>query len=105
VWASGSFAAGSVARTTARWRRRGTAEDRGPDHRGRRIKGGWLYAQFCVSKTVTLKKSVTSLHLIRDSDIWSDAMTAIAPKAGGLVEFYRSPARKLWTPTGVNVPK
>ena len=69
------------------------------------IKGGWLYAQFCVSKAITLKKSVTSLHLIRDSDIWSDAMTAIAPKAGGLVEFYRSPARKLWTPTGVNVPE
>ena len=69
------------------------------------IKGGWLYAQFCVSRTVTLKKSVTSLHLIRDSDIWSDAMTAIAPKTGGLVEFYRSPARKLWTPTGVNVPE
>ena len=70
-----------------------------------RVKAGWLYAQFCVSKTVTLKKSVTSLHLIRDSDIWSDAMTAVAPKAGGLVEFYRSPARKLWTPTGVNVPE
>ncbi|MGA2551955.1 MAG: ABC transporter substrate-binding protein [Burkholderiaceae bacterium] len=69
------------------------------------IKAGWLYAQFCVSKTVTLKKSVTSLHLIRESDIWSDAMTAIAPKTGGLVEFYRSPARKLWTPTGVNVPE
>ena len=68
------------------------------------IKAGWLYAQFCVSKTVTLKKSVTSLHVIRESDIWSDAMTAIAPKTGGLVEFYRSPARKLWTPTGVNVP-
>ena len=24
-----------------------------------RVKAGWLYAQFCVSKTVTLKKSVT----------------------------------------------
>jgi glycerol transport system substrate-binding protein len=70
-----------------------------------RVKAGWLYAQFCVSKTVTLKKSVTSLHLIRESDIWSDAMTQLAPKVGGLVEFYRSPARKLWTPTGVNVPE
>src|ERR1700744_2742455 len=69
------------------------------------IKGGWLYAQFCVSKTVTLKKSVTSLHLIRDSDIWHQAMTDLAPKVGGWVEFYRSPARKLWTPTGVNVPE
>ncbi len=70
-----------------------------------RVKAGWLYAQFCVSKTVTLKKSITSLHVIRESDIWSDAMTQLAPKVGGLVEFYRSPARKLWTPTGVNVPE
>ena len=31
-------------------------------------------------------------------------MTAAAPKLGGLVEFYRSPARKQWTPTGTNVP-
>ena len=31
-------------------------------------------------------------------------MTELAPKVGGLVEFYRSPARKQWTPTGVNVP-
>ena len=69
-----------------------------------KTKIGWLYAQFCTSKTVTLKKSLLSLHLIRDSDIWSDAMTELAPKVGGLVEFYRSPARKLWTPTGVNVP-
>ena len=70
-----------------------------------RVKAGWLYAQFCVSKTVTLKKSITSLHIIRESDVWSDAMTELAPKVGGLVEFYRSPARKLWTPTGVNVPE
>ena len=69
-----------------------------------KTKAGWLYAQFCTSKTVTLKKSLLSLHVIRESDIWADAMTAIAPKVGGLVEFYRSPARVLWTPTGVNVP-
>ncbi|RYY05440.1 MAG: hypothetical protein EON55_26680 [Alphaproteobacteria bacterium] len=31
-------------------------------------------------------------------------MTDAAPKLGGLVEFYRSPARKQWTPTGNNVP-
>ncbi len=31
-------------------------------------------------------------------------MTELAPKVGGLVEFYRSPARKQWTPTGINVP-
>ena len=69
-----------------------------------RIKAGWLYAQFCTSKVVTLKKALVSLHLIRESDIEHQALTDLAPKLGGLVEFYRSPARKLWTPTGVNVP-
>jgi glycerol transport system substrate-binding protein len=70
-----------------------------------RIKAGWLYAQFVTSKTVTLRKALNSLHIIRESDIWHPAMTELAPKVGGLVEFYRSPARKLWTPTGVNVPE
>ena len=28
----------------------------------------------------------------------------MAPKLGGLVEFYRSPARVQWSPTGTNVP-
>jgi glycerol transport system substrate-binding protein len=31
-------------------------------------------------------------------------MTQAAPKLGGLVEFYRSPARVAWSPTGTNVP-
>ena len=48
-----------------------------------RIKAGWLYAQFCVSKTVSLKKAVTFLHVIRESDISCDAMTKLAPKVGG----------------------
>ncbi|MGI4799695.1 MAG: ABC transporter substrate-binding protein [Janthinobacterium lividum] len=69
-----------------------------------KVKAGWLYAQFCTSKTVTLKKALYSLHIIRESDVWHQAMTDAAPKLGGLVEFYRSPARKQWTPTGVNVP-
>jgi len=69
-----------------------------------KIKAGWLYAQFCTSKTVTLKKALYSLHIIRESDVWHQAMTDAAPKLGGLVEFYRSPARKQWTPTGNNVP-
>ncbi len=69
-----------------------------------RVKAGWLYAQFTGCKTVSLKKSLLSQHLIRESDIRSQAMTDLAPKLGGLVEFYRSPARKQWTPTGVNVP-
>ncbi|WP_138858313.1 ABC transporter substrate-binding protein [Inhella inkyongensis] len=64
----------------------------------------WLYAQFCVCKTVSLAKSLAGLTFIRDSDIRSAALTRLAPRLGGLVEFYRSPARVYWTPTGPNVP-
>ncbi len=69
-----------------------------------RRKAAWLYAQFTVSKTVSLKKTLVGLTPIRESDLQSQAMTDAAPKLGGLVEFYRSPAREAWTPTGVNVP-
>ena len=69
-----------------------------------RRKAAWLYAQFTVAKTVSLKKTLTGLTPIRESDLQTEAMTKIAPKLGGLVEFYRSPARVSWTPTGTNVP-
>jgi len=69
-----------------------------------RRKAAWLYAQFTVSKTVSLKKSHVGLTIIRDSDINHESFTKRAPKLGGLVEFYRSPDRVNWTPTGVNVP-
>ena len=68
------------------------------------MKAAWLYAQFAVSKTVSLKKTLMGLTPIRESDINSQAMTNASPKLGGLVEFYHSPARKRWTPTGTNVP-
>ncbi len=69
-----------------------------------RRKAAWLYAQFVVSKTVSLKKTLVGLTPIRASDLASPAMSEAAPRLGGLVEFYRSPARTLWTPTGTNVP-
>ncbi|WP_428032071.1 ABC transporter substrate-binding protein [Ancylobacter sp.] len=69
-----------------------------------RRKAAWLYAQFVTSKTVSLKKSDVGLTFIRESDIWSQHMTERAPKLGGLIEFYRSPARVQWSPTGSNVP-
>ena len=64
----------------------------------------WLYAQFVTSKTTSLKKSIVSLTFIRDSDIRSKYFTDNASKYGGLIEFYRSPARVAWTPTGNNIP-
>ena len=69
-----------------------------------RRKAAWLYAQFTVSKTVSLKKTHVGLTPIRDSDIRHQSFTERAPKLGGLVEFYRSPDRVRWTPTGINVP-
>jgi glycerol transport system substrate-binding protein len=69
-----------------------------------RRKAAWLYAQFVVSKTVDVKKSHVGLTFIRDTTINHQSFTDRAPNLGGLVEFYRSPDRVLWSPTGVNVP-
>ena len=69
-----------------------------------RRKAAWLFAQFAVSKTVDLKKSHVGLTFVRDSTIRHQSFTERAPKLGGMVEFYRSPDRVAWTPTGVNVP-
>ena len=69
-----------------------------------RAKAAWLYAQFVTSKTVSLKKSHVGLTIIRDSDIRHESFTERSTELGGLVEFYRSPARVQWTPTGTNVP-
>jgi glycerol transport system substrate-binding protein len=69
-----------------------------------RRKAAWLYAQFVVSKTVDVKKSHVGLTFIRNSTINDKSFTERAPKLGGLVEFYRSPDRVLWSPTGINVP-
>jgi glycerol transport system substrate-binding protein len=69
-----------------------------------RAKAAWLYAQFVVSKTVDVKKSHVGLTFIRDTTVRHESFTERAPKLGGLIEFYRSPDRVNWSPTGVNVP-
>jgi glycerol transport system substrate-binding protein len=69
-----------------------------------RAKAAWLYAQFVTSKTVDVKKSQVGLTFARDSTVRHESFTERAPKLGGLVEFYRSPDRVRWSPTGINVP-
>ncbi len=69
-----------------------------------RAKAAWLYAQFAVSKTVDGKKSDVGLTFARNSTVNLQHFTDRAPKLGGLVEFYRSPDRTRWSPTGINVP-
>ena len=63
-----------------------------------RRKAAWLYAQFVVSKTVDREEDATWSHLhprLHDS---MSSFTERAPKLGGLVEFYRSPDRVMWSP-------
>ncbi len=69
-----------------------------------RTKAAWLYFQFISSKTVDVKKSHVGLTFVRDSTVRDKSFDERAPKLGGLIEFYRSPDRVSWTPTGVNVP-
>lgn len=69
-----------------------------------RMAAAWLYGQFVTSKTVSAKKSIVGLTFIRESDLKHEYFTKNANNYGGLIEFYRSPARVAWTPTGTNVP-
>ncbi len=69
-----------------------------------RAQAAWLYAQFVVSKTVDVKKSHVGLTFIRDSTVRHQSFTDRAENLGGLIEFYRSPDRVRWSPTGINVP-
>ncbi len=39
-----------------------------------------------------------------ESTLDHKSFTDRAPKLGGLIEFYRSPARVQWSPTGTNIP-
>jgi glycerol transport system substrate-binding protein len=64
----------------------------------------WLWAQFCISKTVDLKKFLVGRTPIRKSTIFSDYLTEHAAEYGGLIEFYRSPEEYKWTDSGPNPP-
>ncbi len=69
-----------------------------------RAQAAWLYAQFVTSMTVDVEKAHAGLTFIRESTIQHESFTERAPLLGGLVEFYRSPARTQWSPTGTNIP-
>jgi len=69
-----------------------------------RAQAAWLYAQFVTSMTVDVEKAHAGLTFIRESTINHESFTERAPLLGGLVEFYRSPDRVRWSPTGTNIP-
>lgn len=72
--------------------------------KGQRRAMAWLWAQFCVSKTVSLTKFLEGGTPVRKSTIFADYLTERKDNWGGLIEFYRSEERKKWTDTGPNVP-
>ena len=70
-----------------------------------RTKAAWLYAQFVTSKVVDLKKSHVGLTFIRKSSLHDASFDdPKGEKWGGLIQFFRGPGIKYWTPTGLNVP-
>ncbi len=72
--------------------------------RGKRRAMAWLWAQFAVSKTVSLKKFLVGGTPVRRSTVFHPHLTKHSYEWGGLIEFYRSPEEKLWTDSGPNVP-
>ncbi len=72
--------------------------------RGQRRAMAWLWAQFAVSKTVSLEKFLVGGTPVRKSTVFADYVTEHRERWGGLIEFYRSESRKEWTDTGPNVP-
>ncbi len=72
--------------------------------RGQRRAMAWLWAQFAVSKTVSLEKFLVGGTPVRKSTVFADYVTEHQQRWGGLIEFYRSESRKEWTDTGPNVP-
>ncbi len=72
--------------------------------RGKYRAAAWLWAQFCVSKTVSVTKFLAGGTPVRKSTISHPYIVQNSFRWGGLIEFYNSPERKKWTPTGLNVP-
>ncbi|MBS3756578.1 MAG: carbohydrate ABC transporter substrate-binding protein [Desulfobacterales bacterium] len=74
--------------------------------KGDKRAAAWLWAQFCVSKTVSLKKFIVGRTPVRKSTVFSDYLAKEEEKGtyGGIVTFYKSPVEHMWTDTGPNVP-
>jgi glycerol transport system substrate-binding protein len=72
--------------------------------KGKDRAAAWLWAQFCISKTVCLKKFMVGKTPIRNSTVNSDYLAEREGDFGGLVTFYKSKVEHMWTDSGPNVP-
>ena len=71
---------------------------------GKEREMAWLWAQFCISKTVCLKKFLVGKTPIRKSTVNSDYLAKREGDFGGLITFYKSTVENMWTDSGPNVP-
>tara|TARA_B110000495_G_C23035350_1_gene618123 strand:+ start:152 stop:1909 length:1758 start_codon:yes stop_codon:yes gene_type:complete len=71
---------------------------------GKDREAAWLWAQFCVSKSVCLKKFMMGKTPIRKSTVNSDYLAGREGDFGGLITFYKSSVENQWTDSGPNVP-
>lgn len=67
-------------------------------------KAAWMWAQFAVSKTVSLNKFNVGNTPVRSSTVNSAYWEKHEGELGGLITFYQSPVEDQWTDTGLNVP-
>lgn len=72
--------------------------------KGSKRNAAWLWAQFCVSKTVAVDKFIAGGTPVRLSTLTSSYIQKNKKRWGGIVEFYTSKNEALWTDTGLNVP-
>ena len=72
--------------------------------KGKEREMAWLWAQFCISKTVCLKKFIVGKTPIRKSTVNSDYLAEREGDFGGLITFYKSTVENMWTDSGPNVP-
>jgi glycerol transport system substrate-binding protein len=71
---------------------------------GERRHMAWLWAQFCTSRTIGLKKFLHGGTPVRKSTVFAGYLDDKKDLWGGLIEFYRSDLLPYWTDTGPNVP-
>ena len=69
-----------------------------------RRKAAWFFGEFTVSKTVPLQKAHVGLTPDPRQRHPGRNLYRTGAEAGGLVDFYSSPALVAWTPTGTNEP-
>ncbi|MCJ8340447.1 MAG: carbohydrate ABC transporter substrate-binding protein [Pseudomonadales bacterium] len=72
--------------------------------RGQKRSAAWLWAQFCISKSVSLKKFLIGGTPIRKSTLASKYVQQHKDRWGGMIDFYTSGEEKRWTDSGLNVP-